>query len=912
MESLLLRFARHPWWTLFALFALCVLAATRLGDVRVYIGADELLVRGDPQRSYYEEISRRFGEERVALLYLADDAALDPERLKVLQRAISAIEALPFVERVDSLFSIPEVRTVDGFITKEPYLKELPKTQAAADEIHTKALNNAFLRDVLLSVDRRVIAAAIVLRDDGSADEDIALTLDERIAPLREIYAQAFVIGYPEVRLEIAERIRAEQGRLLPWAVGALLLTLFISLRQVVDVLVPLMTSAVSILWTLGLMGAAGIPLNIVTSMVPILLIIIGSTEDVHLLAEFRFAQRRGRNVDAAIGDMSRRMGRTVLLTFVTTFMGFLSVAFGGVELLQQFGLVAAAGLLFNFIATIMLIPAILKLIGRWRLDGRSPFLARHEFGIARTYCRHLRMGRHVVVALMIGLTVAAAIGVPRISINGNPVETLPPDSQSREQFRLVSENLAGMETVSIVVDARIQDTFLKARYVDELKKLQTFVEGTGRSRSTTSFADYLALLNAAFQEFETPRIPQTDAEVNELMLFLDYSHVRGYVSEDYSSARVLIRHRLTDERELRAFLRDIAAYLGTELDRGLDWHITGPSVLSLSSTHAMIRGQLQSVGVLLAAIVFMMALMFADIRVGLIAALPNLFPVIVLFGAMGWFDIPLNIGTTMAAAITIGIAVDGTMHLMLRYNERLKTQGDFARAIHTTIQSEALPMIATSAALVAGFLVFTQSEFLPVRQFGILSALAISVALVANFVVLPLAIASLRVVTLWDLLSVPEIKEVIRSSVAFKGLSDWQIRRFIASGAIRRQRAGDMVYAVGDSSDAMYLVLEGAFESRLPVGEGEQVVARFGPGDLLGEIALLANEPRHARAVAVADSRLLALTRDSIENNRRWHPYFTSQLFVNLAETASRRLLRLIDREYTGPAKAQENPDEN
>ena len=138
------------------------------------------------------------------------------------------------------------------------------------------------------------------------------------------------------------------------------------------DILSPILTSGISILWTLGLMGLLDIPLNLITSTVPILLIVVGSTEDIHLLSEFRHGQKAGLETQQALRLMSRKMGRTVLLTFITTYVGFLTVGFSRIEALWQFGLLASTGLLLNFIVTISLIPALLSLTGRWQLDGGS------------------------------------------------------------------------------------------------------------------------------------------------------------------------------------------------------------------------------------------------------------------------------------------------------------------------------------------------------------------------------------------------------------------------------------------------------------------------------------------------------------------------------------------------------------
>ena len=193
----------------------------------------------------------------------------------------------------------------------------------------------------------------------------------------------------------------------------------------------------------------------------------------------------------------------------------------------------------------------------------------------------------------------------------------------------------------------------------------------------------------------------------------------------------------------------------------------------------------MQSVLLILTFFIVIITFMFTDLRVGLIAALPNMFPVVILFGVMGYAGDPLNIGTTMAAAIAIGIAVDDTLHFMLRYNQELRTSQSHTRAMQNTIYEEALPVVSTSIALTVGFLVFVLSDFAPVAQFGLLSAVVISTALLADFVITPLAISSLRLVTLWDLLSSRVRQQVIPRSPLFRDMRPWQIRKFVLSSTL-------------------------------------------------------------------------------------------------------------------------------
>ena len=312
MERLLNYFSRHPWWVLGTIVLISLVAATQVRHVQVQISAEELLVIDDPERDYFEQIRERFGDDRVVLLVLKDERPLDHDKLEVLGDVLDQIGLLSFVERVDSLFTVPHLRSVDGYLKTEPYLAELPQTPEESDRLLQEALASPFVDRVLLSRDGRIMAAAIVLADVPEALDDYRVTsdIDVLTSSLAGVYADFFTVGFPYVRVEIADKLAEEQGQLFPLSVAALLIALLILLRKFVDILTPVLTAGISILWTLALMAMLGIPLNVVTSIVPLLLIIVGSTEDIHLLAEFRRGQREGMDTAQALEHMSAKMGR--------------------------------------------------------------------------------------------------------------------------------------------------------------------------------------------------------------------------------------------------------------------------------------------------------------------------------------------------------------------------------------------------------------------------------------------------------------------------------------------------------------------------------------------------------------------------------------------------------------------------
>ncbi len=900
MNRLLIYFSNRPLVGLGIVLALSIAFALKLPDLQIRVSAEEMLVQHDEEHRFYDRTRRLFGDEQVILIYLQSPRLLEEKKLTALKKVLKEVESLPFVDRVESLFTIPWVKTVNGYLDKKPYLEKLPKTPEEERKILEEARKNPFLRHVLISPDRDIMAAAVILKP-GQRHDDKTITsaLDAAVAKLRKFYDPAFAIGFPEVRSEIVHRIQEEQVHLFPLAIGALLIALFLLLRQLIDILLPLLSAGFSILWTLGFMAYAGIPLNVVTSIVPILLVIVGSTEDIHLLSEFRQGQREGLANREALRQMAKRMGTIVLLTFVTTYLGFLSVGLSRISVLWQFGLVSSTGLLFNFLATIILIPSVLSLAGKWQLDGKAKIYGEKSRHLARAYWSFLRRHRQGIILLFLGATAISLAGIPRIHINHNAIDSLGDDSPVRKRIALVNENLAGLETLSIVVESGIEDTFLKVRYLEELAKIQAFIKKKGWSRSTTSFADYLSLLNGAFQELDEPIMPESDDAVTELMIFLKQDEVRSYVNKDFSEARILVRHDIDSSEKLEQVLNELQSFIDNHLDPGLRAHITGDSVLTFLATHAMISGQFESIALLLVIIVLIIGVLFTEVRVGLLATLPNIFPVFVMFGFMGFMDIPLNIGTTMAAAIAIGIAVDDTLHFMLRYNRELKASKSHAAAMQQTIYSEALPVVSTSLALVAGFLVFTQASFPPIVQFGMLGALVILVALFADFIITPLAISSLRLVTIWDLLSLQLRKQILEKSLLFEDLHPWQIRQFILSGSIQQFDQGDLVFRQGDESNELYLLLTGKVEVCLPAEKGEcDKLEQFSPGDVFGDVALFAGIPRKTDARAVEPSTVLVLNRETIERNLRHRPRISARIFANLTKDLSQRLIRMINKQ--------------
>lgn len=888
----------RPWLVLFVLSLFSALAASQLGQLRITVTAESMLEKGTPDWEYFVETEETFGSEDTAIIVLRDPDIFAEEKLVQVRYALRAIEGLPNVTGTSSLFDAKNLKNLDDTIHVKPYLETLPETSAEVQAVKTEAIHNPLVLGNLISADGQTIAINVFFKrpsDGAHFDRVMTESIEAAIDPLREHVATVYQVGAGAMRSDLTTKIRADQRVFLPLSVGVLLLTLAFSLRRATAVLMPLMTAGVSVLWTFGFMGWLGIPVNIMTSIVPALVIIIGSTEDIHLLAEYWAGVREGLGRRGAIGRMAENMGVAVLLTFITTYLGFLSIALNDIELLYQFGLVASSGLLFNFLVTVMLVPVMLRFFGHRKLKASSRQIGENWFQRGAVALLEAAQRRRLAVLITAGvLAVAAIAAATQLRINNNLLDYLDQESELRANVERIHEELSGVHSFSIVVDSGIDNTFLQVKYLEEVLKIQAFLGDMQAFDRSFSFANFVALVNTVMEgeESEELWLPESDDLVREYMMFIRHRDVAAFVSENYQRARILVRHNISSSDILNRAIAELQNYVDTNIDPGLQVHITGKSVLSNKAVEEMARGQLQSLLMVGGVIVVLVSMLFVSVRAGIIALLPNLFPVAILFAVMALAGIPLNAGTSMVAAIALGICVDDTMHVMSRFHEELKRRESRSAALVAMIRAEAVPIFATSIALAAGFVVFATSSFQPVVDFGLLSAMVILVALLATLILTPLLLSSSELLTVWDLLSYKVQKDALQRSPLFQGMYIWQIKKILLSSEIRTFEPDTQIIREGDVGQEMFVVLEGRVEAQKR--DEDDAIKRLRimqVGELFGEVGPLSGGKRTSDVVALEQTQLLVLSWSRIDRLTRRFPILAFRLFRNLTRIIGARL---------------------
>jgi len=280
---------------------------------------------------------------------------------------------------------------------------------------------------------------------------------------------------------------------------------------------------------------------------------------------------------------------------------------------------------------------------------------------------------------------------------------------------------------------------------------------------------------------------------------------------------------------------------------------------------------------------------LFLSVRVGVAAMVPNVLPNLVFFGVMGWGGIQLNLATSIIGAVALGIGVDDTIHYMARLNQVVKSTHSQRDALLSVMRTVGRPVIATSLTLTVGFLVMILSNFALISDFGWLAAMSIVASMCTNIILLPAVLATVPVVSVWDLVAFRLGPSPHKTIPLFDGLGGLSTRLVVLLGRLRTFAPNEHVVRRGEPGNEMYMVLTGRAE--VAGGPGGPVLAQLGRGDVFGEMGLLRHTTRTADVIAKTDLEVLVIDEAFLRRLQIRYPRFASRFFVNIARILSDRL---------------------
>ncbi|MCK5828588.1 RND family transporter, partial [Candidatus Bipolaricaulota bacterium] len=704
MDKLAKWIIRWPWITLGILLLITGFFLAGIPQLQIDNSVDSMLPADHPARLLYDDVNDTFGGTDVVVIAVHSEDIFSETALTQVIELTEAFQRLPGVDEVVSLSTAKRMDGEDGTLVVRDLMPAVPESDEARDDLRAYVVAQEMYVNNIISSDGLYAGIVVELlpdADDGAVYASLRQVIDEQ-----ENASDIYVAGGPAVSAEMTTSMKGDLMQLIPFVLLVLAIVLYLSLRTVAGVILPLAVVLLTVIWTAGLMAWLGISMAMISTTLPIMLIAIGVADAIHILTEYYAGLRGGEEKRSAIRTVVKHIGMAIVLTSITTFVGFLSLGTSPVQQVMQFGLFVGFGVMAALAITLTLIPAALEL-------GRGPRLTTRKATKPSFSTRGLTsLSRFVVkrrkALLIVGgiLFVLAAVGGTRLAVETNTLRFFRPETPIRQATEVVDGSFGGSESLSIVVSGDIKSPDVLNGMLD----FQDWAKALPEVGYTASVADYVTQINEALHDNDPAErvIPQTrNAVAQEILLYemsSDPSDFARVVNYNYEQARIVLRMESLSSSELGELVQQVEDEVIRSADGQFDVGITGSSYLFKVLTDLLVRGQILSLLVSLFGVALVVGLIFRSVRFGLLSMIPLGFTITFNFGIMGWLNIPLDTATTMLASIAIGIGVDYTVHFLSKYRRELRAGRTSHDAVGETIQTTGRAITYNVMAVAAGF----------------------------------------------------------------------------------------------------------------------------------------------------------------------------------------------------------------
>jgi uncharacterized protein len=734
---------RFPRTTLLVVAALTIGLGLLAARFRVDSAVDRLLPEGDADSVFYDGVRRAFGSEEVAVVGLFADDVFTPATLARIDRLSTALARLPDVEEVTSLSTVQRVQLDEGGLRRAPLMPALPQTAADAAALRERILADRLANGALVARDGR--AAGIWVRFRPMSDEQfIAEGIEQKLraalaaVPGPEALA---VTGLPTIKVQAAHDMLRDLSLFVPLALLLVTGAVVWAFRTWRGVLLPLATCVIGVVVTTGIMVAAGDAFTLGTLVLPPLLMAAGVAYAIHIVTRYYIELRRHPGSEALAVALAH-VRLPVAMAALTTIIGFGTFVTSPIPSIRDFGVYAALGMAVIFIACVTVIPAALSLLPPprrvpARLDEGGRF-SRFVAGCGELSLRH----RYAFLAVFTVLMILGGWGITRIRVETDYLRFFSADHPALRDNQRIADALVGTQVVTLVIDGPVT----RADVLEAVRDLQRYAEQQDGVDKTLSVVDQIESVRRAVapERIDLPFTVQT--EVDQLLLLLAPDDLRHDLTPDQQRAAITVHTRLSGSQAIGGLVERLETRAAARLPADAHARATGTLVLLNRSADALAWSQVWGDGQVFAILLVVMALLLRSLRLGLLSMVPNVFPIVMLLGIMGWAGIDLNICTSTIASISIGIAVDDTIHYMLGFHEELRAGATREEAILATLRHVGRPILITSVALTAGFMIACLSNFQPVRHFGVLASVTMVIGVFTDLFLLPALLVTLRI----------------------------------------------------------------------------------------------------------------------------------------------------------------------
>ena len=784
LENFARAVARRSGIAIALCLAVAIGLASRLPTLGMDASVENFLPTDDPARMAYDKFRDQFGREDIIIVAIEPPNVFELAFLRELKRFHEEVEeSVPYLDEVQSLVNVRSTYGSGDELIVEDLLEEFPETSEAVDKVRERVMSTPMYLNTVISEDATLTSVVITLQlyssigeeqdeeailaagagdweNQGSHEDDpLYLTgaeMFEALAAVGEIIDRyrgddfkVYVAGSPVIQEAVTGSMQRNMPRFVALMLLTIALVLFILFRRLSGVLLPLFVVILSLVSTIGAFAGSGLKLSPPTQVLPTFLLSVGTSAAVHILKIFYLRFDAGDTADDAIAFAIRHTGLPVIMTGLTTAGGLLSFLAAGLTPIVHLGIFAPIGILLALAYCLILLPALLHVLPlrRRAVTTSGSGATWLEGAIVRVGDFSVMNPRPIIGATVLVVAVSLA-GASRLEFSQDIMSWLASDHPLVRATEVIDEKLKGSITLEMVADTGVENGVKHPDFLHKLDVLSARVLAMrpGEALSvgkTISISDVIkeihqALNSNAAEFYAIPDDPALASQ--ELLLFENTGSddLEDVVDSQFQLARFTLKMPYADPLQYNSFIHEVTNEFHEIFDDDVQVVVTGFMGMMGQTMLRVMTGLARSYGLALAIITPLMILLIGNLRGGLISMVPNLTPIIITLGIMGWVGITIDMFTMMIGSIAIGLAVDDTIHFIHGFRRDFAACGDARLAVKKTLETTGRALLVTSIVLASGFLVFVFSDMQNLRYFGALTSFTIISAFIIDILVTP------------------------------------------------------------------------------------------------------------------------------------------------------------------------------
>ena len=714
----------------------------RVAQIGFNYDFESFFPQDDPETEFYLNFRSHFESDNDFLIVGVehDPSIYDPAFLADVDGYVDELESLPYIEEVLSPMRLKEPVKLGLTVVQRPLLRwqdETAQTKLLADS--TRIAGHPTWDGSFVSTDGS--ALAIQVRHKQLLSKAGCDSLADAITALAATWEHpVHIAGRAVAQKYYVDVMQREVALFVSIGLVILVVFLWVAFQSIWGVCIPLLVVLLSGLWTLGTMEMTGKSIDVMTIVLPTIIFVVGISDVVHILSRYYEELRRGASQFQGIQAAFKEVGLATFLTTLTTAVGFLTLMSSSVVPIRDFGIYAAAGVGIAYLLAFTLLPSIMVLFPAPRVsnEGNGVLWNRWLQNALRVMLRR----PVVIAAATMGFTALALVGTSRIEVNNVLLEDLAEDDPFRQEFAFFEREFAGVRPFELAPE---DENPLGVEIQQTMQRITAYLEQTYGVGSIVSSDRILAQVNRLNNgdQARYHRVPDKQRDIDRMTRAMargeNTNPLALVVNEETNVLRVFGKLPDLGAQHYRAQDAAFFEWFAAEFpDLPLDLHVTGTARLIDLNVGSLASDMVLGLAIAFLIVALIAGLMFRNASMVIISLIPNVLPLLMIAGIMGWTGINLKLSTSIIFTIAFGIAVDDTIHFISKLRIELAKGKDLMEAVSSSFLNAGKAIIITSIILCGGFMTLCLSSFLGTFYIGALISTTLLLAVVSDLFVLP------------------------------------------------------------------------------------------------------------------------------------------------------------------------------